>query len=116
MRGRPLAFHVQFPLEFLELATQIARRKKVDYRLRQRAALVCLLANKPEISQADAAARVQLDISSVFRWRQRWASGDYVLDDKGGRGRKPNFAPCGLNKVGNDEEIKKALFALQSVR
>jgi transposase len=112
MRGRPISLHVQFPPEFLELATKIARRRKVDYRLRQRAALVCLLATEPQVSQAEAAARVSLTPCTVFRWRQRWANGDFVLEDKAGRGRKPIFAPCGPNRAGNDEAIKKALFTL----
>jgi transposase len=112
MRGRPIAFHPDFPPDFLALAERLAHRRSIDSRLRQRALLVCLLAKEPQVSQSEVAMRVQLDKSSVFRWRQRWASGRFTLEDEVRPGRTPRFAPCGANKAGNDEQARAALFPL----
>src|SRR6266478_916765 len=34
-------------------------------------------------------------VDSVRRWRRRWALGHFSLEDKPGRGRKPDFSPSG---------------------
>jgi hypothetical protein len=36
---------------------------------------------------------VQLHLRSVQRWRRRWATGDFSLEDEPGRGRKAIFPP-----------------------
>ena len=76
------------------LAT-MAGQRTVPYQLRQRAVLVMLLSEQPLVSNSEAAQRVQLHPRSVRRWRHRWATGDFALDDKPGRGRKADFSPSG---------------------
>src|SRR6266446_10957878 len=61
--------------------------------MRQRAAVVLLLQQQPLVSNIEAAERVQLPPRSVQRWRRRWATGDFSLDDEPGRGRKAAFSP-----------------------
>jgi transposase len=45
------------------------------------------------ISNGAAAARLDLHPSSIRRWRQRWAGGQFTFEDDPGRGRKPVFSP-----------------------
>ena len=84
-----------FPSTFLEAAEKSVRHRTVPYQLRQRAALVLLLSQQPLVSNIEAAAQGQLPAGSVQRWRRRWATGDFSLDDKPGRGRTADFSPSG---------------------
>ena len=95
MHGPLPSYRPEFPLPFLEQAETIARQRTIPYQLRQRAALVLLLSQQPLVSNSEAAQRVQLHPRSVRRWRYRWATGDFALDDKPGRGRKTAFSPTG---------------------
>jgi hypothetical protein len=79
----------------LEQAEKIAWQRTVPYQLRHRAALVLLWSQQSLVSNSEAAQRVQLHPRSVRRWRHRWATGDFSLDDKAGRGRKADFSPSG---------------------
>jgi hypothetical protein len=89
------SYRPEFPTPFLEQAAKLAGQRTVAYQVRQRAALVLLLAQQPLVSNSEAAQRVQLHPRSVRRWRHRWATGDFALDDKPGRGRKADFSPAG---------------------
>jgi hypothetical protein len=73
----------------------IAGQRTVSYQLRQRAALVLLWSHQPRVSNSAAAQQGQLHARAVRRWRHRWATGDFALDDKPGRGRKADFSPSG---------------------
>jgi hypothetical protein len=95
MYGPLPSYRPEFPPTFLVQAAKLAWQRTVPYQLRQRAALVLLLAQQPLVSNSEAAQRVQLHPRSVRRWRQRWATGDFSLDDKPGRGRKAAFSPSG---------------------
>ena len=91
-----------FPADFLAQARQIARRPTAPAAQRQRAALVCLLHEEPLLAHAEAADRVGLQPVSVRRWRRRWATGDFSLEDQPGRGRKPTFSPPGPSRRPSD--------------
>ena len=95
MRGPFPSYRPEFPPTFLEQAATIAWQRTVPYQLRQRAALVLLLSQQPLVSNSEAAQRVQLHPRSVRRWRHRWATGDFSLEDQSGRGRKADFSPSG---------------------
>jgi hypothetical protein len=95
MRGPLPSYRPEFPPTFLEQAATIAGQRTVPYQVRQRAALVLLLSQQPLVSNSEAAQRVQLHPRSVRRWRHRWATGDFALDDRPGRGRKADFSPSG---------------------
>ena len=95
MRGPLPSYRPVFPSTFLEQAEEMARQRTIPYQLRQRAALVLLLSQQPLVSNSEAAQRVQLHPRSVRRWRHRWTTGDFSLDDKPGRGRKADFSPSG---------------------
>ncbi len=95
MCGPLPSYRPEFPPTFLEQAAKLAWQRTVPYQLRQRAALVLLLSQQPLVSNSEAAQRVQLHPRSVRRWRHRWATGDFSLADKPGRGRKADFSPSG---------------------
>ena len=95
MRGPKPTHRPNFPAEFLAEAQALQRRQRAPFQLRQRAALVCLLHREPEVAHPEAASESHLPVATVRRWRQRWALGDFSLDDKPGRGRKPDFSPSG---------------------
>ena len=93
MRGPLSTYQPTFSPEFLAEAQQAVRQRKVPAGRRQRAALVCLLHAEPRLSHGQAAVRVGMQAISVRRWRQRWASGEFSLEDRSGRGRKAVFSP-----------------------
>ncbi len=95
MRGPLPSYRPEFPPTFLEQAAKIAQQRTGQYQLRQRATLVLLLHQQPLVSNIDAAERVQLHLRSVQRWRRRWATGDFSLEDEPGRGRKAASPPLG---------------------
>ena len=82
-----------FPDGFLAEARRLAPARTAASHLRQRAYLVLLLHEDPALSNAAAAARLDLHPNSIRRWRRRWAAGRFTLEDDPGRGRKPVFSP-----------------------
>jgi hypothetical protein len=95
MRGPLPSYRPEFPPTFVEQAAKMAQQRTVQYQVRQRATLVLLLYHQPLVSNIEAAAQVQLHLRSVQRWRRRWATGDFSLEDEPGRGRKAAFPPLG---------------------
>ncbi len=95
MSGPAPLYRPIFPAEFLAQAHQAVRARVVAYQHRQRAQLVLLLHAQPFLSNVAAAARVDLHPNSVRLWRQRWARGEFTLEDDAGRGRKSSFSPPG---------------------
>lgn len=93
MSGPAPAFQPRFPKRFVDEAKHVAAQRIVALRRWQRARLVLLLHDQPQLSNVQAAQQVSLSDQTVRFWRRRWASGDFSLDDKPGRGRKPGFSP-----------------------
>ena len=95
MPGPSPAYQPKFPPEFVDQMAQIVRQRTVAHRIWQRAQLALLLHQKPTISNPEAAGEIGLHENAVRCWRRRWASGDFSLEDRAGRGRKPHFSPLG---------------------
>lgn len=95
MRGPKPTHRPDFPADFLAEARALQRQRKVCFQVRQRAILVCVLHREPQVSHREAASESHLPVETVRRWRRRWALGDFSLEDKPGRGRKPDFSPSG---------------------
>ena len=91
-----------FPDEFLDECRILVRRRTVPHGQHQRARLVLVLHESPDLSNVAAGALVQLHVTSVHRWRHRWACGDFSLADQAGRGASPPFPP-------RDRAIVKAI-------
>ena len=94
MPGPTPLYRPCFPVEFLIEARLLSRRRTAPAHLRQRASLVVLLHEQPELSNVEAGSRVGLHPNSVRLWRKRWAEGRFALQDRPGRGRKPAFSPA----------------------
>jgi len=84
-----------FPSEFLEFVQKEVRRKTATLQSVQRAHLVLLVHEHPNWDQERLGYEVGLSRRQVHRWRQRWAAGNFSLDDLAGRGRKADFSPDG---------------------
>ena len=91
-----------FPDEFLDKCRSLVRRRTAPHDQRQRARLVLLLHESPDLSNVAAGALVELHSCSVHRWRHRWACGNFSLADQAGRGASPPFPP-------RDRAIVKAI-------
>ncbi len=95
MPGPSPVYRPEFPVDFLDQARQVSRRRTVRFQLRQRAKLVLLLHEQPALSNVAAGQQVDLHPDSVRHWRRRWAADDFALEDATGRGAKPRFSPLG---------------------
>lgn len=84
-----------FPDDFLQEAVDTVHRRTVAVQAVQRFRLVLLLHEQPTLGSDEAAAVVGLSGRQVQRWRSRWASGDFSIEDQAGRGRKAVFSPTG---------------------
>lgn len=84
-----------FPDDFLQEAIDTVGRRTVAVQTVQRFRLVLLLHERPALGNDEAAAAVGLSARQVQRWRSRWATGDFSVEDHPGRGRKAAFSPSG---------------------
>ena len=91
----PVPARCNFPDDFVQDALDTVRRRTAAVQVVQRFRLALLLHDRPSLRNEDAADAVGLSLRQVQRWRSRWAAGDFSLDDKPGRGRKPGFSPLG---------------------
>ena len=86
---------ITFPIDFLQQARNAVRRRTALAQEVQRFRLVLLIHELPDIRNAEAGSRIGLSERQVRRWRQRWAAGDFTVEDREGRGRKATFSPDG---------------------
>src|SRR5271157_1275480 len=84
-----------FPEDFLQEAMDTVSRRTVAVQTVQRFRLVLLLHEQPSLGNDEAAEAVGLSARQVQRWRSRWATGDFCIEDHSGRGRKAAFSPSG---------------------
>jgi len=82
-----------FPDDFFQEAVGTVDRRTVSVQSVQRFRLVLLLHEQPCLGSDEAGALVGLSSRQVQRWRSRWASGDFSIEDHSGRGRKAIFSP-----------------------
>lgn len=91
MRGPDPHYQPDFPAEFVQQAQQFSQKQAIEHRTWQRATMVVILDENPRRSSPEIAQEVGMSTNSVRRWKKRWASGDFSLEDREGRGRKPKF-------------------------
>jgi hypothetical protein len=101
MRG-PIPAVCTFPEVFLQEAEETIRQRTARFQDVQRFCLVLLLHEQPRISNDAAASEVGLSPRQVRRWRQRWAQGEFTVEDLTGRGRKVTFSPDGPGRGHRD--------------
>jgi transposase len=86
-------YRPRFSEEFLAEARRLAAARTAAAHRKQRACMALLLHEHPTLSNVEVGARLDLHPNCVRRWRQRWAAGQFTLEDAPGRGRKPVFSP-----------------------
>ena len=91
----PVPARCTFPDDFVQAALDAVGRRTAAMQVVQRYRLVLLLHELPSLRNEEAADIVGLSPRQVQRWRSRWASGDFSIDDRSGRGRKAAFSPAG---------------------
>jgi hypothetical protein len=91
----PVPARCIFPDDFVQDALEVVRRRTVAVQIVQRCQLALLFHEQPTLRNEDAAEAVDFSPRQVQRWRSRWASGDFSIEDLPGRGRKPTFSPSG---------------------
>ena len=77
----PVPARCNFTEDFLQDARDAVRRRTVAVQVVQRCRLVLLLHEQPGVSNEDAAQAVGLSSRQVQRWRSRWVSGDFSVED-----------------------------------
>src|SRR5208337_741246 len=92
--GGPV-FLLKIGSEFLLAPMDTVSRRTVAVQTVQRFRLVLLLHEQPSLGNDEAAEAVGLSARQVQRWRSRWATGDFSIEDHSGRGRKAAFPPSG---------------------
>lgn len=85
----------QFTEEQLAHARKVAQQQAAPYLVVLRARLTLVLAEHPTLSHAAAAERCGLKYAAVYKWRRRWATQGWSLEDAPRPGRPPAFSPGG---------------------
>ena len=85
-----------FTEEQVAHARRLAKQHAAPHRVVLRARLVVVLAENPQITHEQAAARSGLRYSAVYKWRRRWSEAGpegCSLEDAPRPGRRRTFSP-----------------------
>lgn len=88
-------YQPQFTPEQLAEARRVAAQHSAPIAQVRRAQLTLLLDEFPELSHAEIGARCGLDDVTVYKWRRRWATQAWSLEDAPRSGRPRAFSPGG---------------------
>ncbi len=91
MAGPESLFNPVFSDDFLQKARTEVKRRKAFYQTVQRYRLVLLLHENKNLNNEEAGRKVGLSGRQVRRWRKRWASGDFSIEDRKRSGREIFF-------------------------
>ena len=80
-------YRPRFSRTQLDEARRLVRKRHAPHAIAQRARLVLLLADEPAISNPEAARRLGVHENKIRYWRNRWATRDFVLEDRPRSGR-----------------------------
>ena len=83
----------QFTEEQLAAAQRLAAKRSAPLRTVQRARLTLALAEQPDAPHEAIAAQCGVDRDTVYKWRRRWATEGWSLDDAPRSGRPRVFSP-----------------------
>ncbi len=94
-RGPQPTFRPCFTPEQVAQARQVAARHTEAHVRVLRARMVLALAEQPHLSTPALARQVGVHEQTARKWRKRWATEGFTLEDHPRPGRKPGFSPCG---------------------
>lgn len=90
--GPPPIFQPAFTAAQIDEAERTVRRTSARHAVVQRARLVLLLHHQPPITSPAAAHELGQSAGWVRKWRRRWASSGFSLEDAPRPGRRPRFS------------------------
>lgn len=93
MPGPKPKYQPEFETEEIAEAHRIARQRNAPSSQVQRAKMVLILSEHPDISHEALAQAVGLRPRAVMKWRKRWATQGFSLFDQPRSGRPPVFSP-----------------------
>jgi Homeodomain-like domain len=93
--GDPPEWQPRFSGKQIREARAVARQHTGRHAEVQRARLALLLYRHPEMTSPEAARRVGQSASWVYKWRRRWVSEGFTLEDLPRPGRARVFSPSG---------------------
>ncbi len=82
-----------FMSEELAQARQAIRQHNAPHALVVRAKMVLILSEAPTIGNAALANAAGVHYNTAWKWRKRWATGDFRLTDDPRSGRPSDFSP-----------------------
>jgi transposase len=92
MPGLKPRYRPQFTVNQIEEAKRISNKHSAPHNIMQRAKLVLLLHQQPDMDNPQAARLLGRHENWVRYWRKRWATEGFSLSDKPRSGRKPTLS------------------------
>ncbi len=86
-------YQPEFTSEELAQARQVIQQHNAPHTLVVRAKMVLILSEAPKIGNAALADRAGVHYNTAWKWRKRWASGEFRLTDAPRSGRPSDFSP-----------------------
>lgn len=98
--GGPPEYQPKFNEEDVREARRVVAQPSAGYARVQRAKLALLLHEQPGIRSPVAARQLGYGTRWVRKWRKRWATEGFSLDDAPRSGRPRRFSPGGTSQGG----------------
>jgi hypothetical protein len=95
MPGLKPIYRPVFTDDQIKEAEQICKKHSAPFNQVQRAKLVLLLHDRPDIENPVAGQILGRHENWVRTWRKRWCQDGFSLVDRHRSGRKPTFSPSG---------------------
>jgi hypothetical protein len=93
MSGPTPKYQPTFTTEQIEEAHHLAACHQAPHVQVQRAKMVLMLADHPDISNPELGHQIDAHPNTVFKWRKDWTVHGFHLDDHSRSGRPPIFFP-----------------------
>jgi len=99
MSGPTPKYQPTFTTEQIEEAHHLAACHQAPHVQVQRAKMVLMLADHPDISNPELGHQIDAHPNTVFKWRKDWTVHGFHLDDHSRSGRPPIFSPTQITAI-----------------
>lgn len=93
MPGPLPTYRPTFTEEDIQEAQRVIRAHTAPHSHVQRAKLALILAQRPSIDNVEAGRMIGWHAQTVLKWRRRWATEGFTLEDSPRPGRPSRFSP-----------------------
>jgi len=104
MRGRKPEYLPKFSAQEVRQAAGVVRKHGAPHGQVQRARLALELAKNPQEICPQLGRRLGLHPQTVRKWRKRWATEGFSLEDKPRSGRPKSFSPS-ADRSGQSDRV-----------